>query len=799
MKRIITIVALLIIGCNAAISDEPSAPTSNLSWIFNGGGRDDSSSRNSQLATRNSTDVSLMSVGQGNVLRETKLTRFVPIGTDCTITLPVSSKNAFEAQAYPFFAFRYKYKSAHRQAGLFFTTDTLTSLSDKSYSPIAVEPDNTWRNCVVDMRTYSHKQWTGKITGARFDPTNPSTPGDVLQLSRMGFFPTKEAAEAFLSAAVDAPDYSEDSVFRAPLQKVFVPGGCLSDGYNKAEYMLPEAGSFTIPETKYSEELVVVFTPKDGGKPEVVPVCQTNSRGFTWFVARKPGKYTIERREYKFTDVVDDDPFEDIDIFKCVRFVLARGLMMPPNSDKPTEFDPDGDVSKEQWSQICNTLKEHGIELNSSNVPDSRLVAAERITLTIEGFFGTRSNTSYTNEGITRDRIKIGAWVNLTDAVFDKDFVKTYSEGGFNWMIAHSVGGSDAKTRRLLDDCDKYGVELILGDGAYTNPAWQTAEYFDRPCFAGTYVTDEPGTDDYDRLAAICNKYVEQTGKVPYINLLPMYANAAQLKYGAGAAAIEYYDSDPDLFKKYCDSFCEKFNVNYICTDIYPLNWRNGKRVTYSEYIESINIIARSAREHNKEFWCCLQTFAWTQSKRTPTEAEFRWQAYSLLSFGCKGLLCWTYVGYKPEFPSLLTIDGKRTNAWYDAATVFKEIKLISDAYVQYKNLGAFTFAASDSTPYLKMSQPLKDFKGLKDIYSFNSPLLVGCFEKKDGYAFTVVNMTELEYVQRTEVDFKLPDGYRAVSWQRGVRTELTPDKDGEYHLILASGEGVFVEVVKEN
>lgn len=785
MKRIITIVALLIIGCNAAFSDEPTAPPQpQLSWIFNGG-----------------DDVSAMSVGQGNVLRETKLTRFVPIGTDCTITLPVSSKNAFDAQAFPFFAFRYKYKSAHRQAGLFFTTDTLTSLSDKSYSPIAVEPDNTWRNCVVDMRTYSHKQWAGKITGARFDPTNPSTPGDVLQLSRMGFFPTKEAAEAFLNAAVDAPDYSEDSVFRAPLQKVFVPGGCLSDGYNKAEYMLPDAGTFTIPETKYPEELVVVFTPKDGGKPVVLPVCQTNSRGFTWFVARKPGKYTIERRECNLIDLEDVDPLKwDIDIFKCVRFVLARGIMTPPNPDEPMKFDPLGKISKEQWIQICNTLKEYGIELDSSDVPYNRLFAAERTTLSIERFFGTLYKTLFSNDFITRNRIKIGAWVNLTDAVFDKDFILRYRQCGFDWMIAHSVGGSDEKTRRLLDYCDLFSVELILGDGAYTNPAWQTAEYFDRPCFAGTYVTDEPGTDDFDRLAAICNKYVEQTGKVPYINLLPMYANAAQLKYGAGAAAIEYYDSDPDLFKKYCDSFCEKFNVNYICTDIYPLNWLGGRRVTYWEYIESINIIARSAREHNKEFWCCLQTFAWIPSKRTPTEAEFRWQAYSLLSFGCKGLLCWTYVGYKPEFPSLLTIDGKRTNAWYDAATVFKEIKQISDAYVQYKNLGAFTVNPIPlDNPYLKMSNPVTDFKGLKEIKgNYYVPLLVGCFEKEDGYAFTVVNMTDLEYVQRAYVDFKLPDGYRAVSWQRGVRTELTPDKDGEYHLILASGEGVFVEVVKE-
>ena len=131
---------------------------------------------------------------------------------------------------------------------------------------------------------------------------------------------------------------------------------------------------------------------------------------------------------------------------------------------------------------------------------------------------------------------------------------------------------------------------------------------------------------------------------------------------------------------------------------------------------------------------------------------------------------------------------------------MFKEIKQISDAYVQYKNLGAFTVNPIPlDNPYLKMSNPVTDFKGLKEIKgNYYVPLLVGCFEKEDGYAFTVVNMTDLEYVQRAYVDFKLPDGYRAVSWQRGVRTELTPDKNGEYHLILASGEGVFVEVVKE-
>jgi hypothetical protein len=323
-----------------------------------------------------------------------------------------------------------------------------------------------------------------------------------------------------------------------------------------------------------------------------------------------------------------------------------------------------------------------------------------------------------------------------------------------------------------------------------------TAEYFDHPSFAGTYVTDEPGTDEYDKLAEICNTYYKETdGKLPYINLLPMYANAAQLKYGASADAIKYYDSDPDLYKKYCDAFCRKFDPRYICADIYPLDWAKGKRATYQGYCESINLIAASARAHDKDFWCCIQTFAWVPSKRTPTESEFRWQSYCMLSFGCKGLLCWTYAGTEPSCPSLITVDGQRTNAWYDAATVFKEIRRVSDAFVRYKNIGAFAHKCTADTPYLKFSNPVRVFPMIQQIQC-DDPLLVGCFTKKDapGAAFTIVNMSELEAVKTAHVKLKIT-GSKVVAWSRGQRTGLIPGSDGFYHLTLTSGEGVFVEV----
>ncbi len=738
-------------------------------WVFNNG-----------------PDAKLISLGQGQLYYEVGLTKLIPTGTDLTLSVPMGADDAFPADERPFFAVRYKYKTTITQAGLFFTTDTLTVLSDKSYSSFSVVGDNTWRTAIVDMRKFDHQNWTGTITSFRFDPTNPSDTDSIYQVSRLGFFPSEAEAQRFLDAAVDAPDYSEPTYFIAPLERVLVPGGCLSDGFDQADFMLR---STTIDNP--SETTVVRFSPKDAaGDESVVPVCQTNRRGFTHFVAKKPGKYRL---------VNEDVPLDDIASLaaktqSAIQFVVARRLLdamrrpeVPPTR---SAFGPRLErCGRSRWASTTSNLK-------TAAKPATRAEAAVVLKTAIQTALGTAIESPYTNEYLTRDRIRIGAWVSPRQEAVGKDFIETYSSGGFDWIIAHGALAGSEHREMLLRDCDRYGVELILGDGAYKNPAVATAEYFDHPCFAGTYVTDEPGTDQYDKLAEICNTYYKETGgKLPYINLLPMYANAAQLKYGASAAAIEYYDSDPDLFKKYCDAFCEKFDPPYICTDIYPLNWVNGKRATYKDYCESINIIAASAREHDKDFWCCIQTFAWVPSKRTPTEAEFRWQSYCMLSFGCKGLLCWTYAGYEPEFPSLITVDGKRTNAWYDAATVFKEIRKVSDAFVRYKNIGALAHNCTDDTPYLKFSNPVRTFPTIQQIQC-DDPLLVGCFAKEDGpaTALTIVNMSELEAIKTAHVKLKIA-GSTVVAWPRGQRSVLSPDADGFYHLTLPSGEGVFVEV----
>ena len=653
-------------------------------------------------------DAETATVSQGECEYELGLFRIHPTGTDLTLTLPMKREDAFPAEKFPFFALRYRAETRQQAGGIFFTTDTLTSLSDESYSQFPISGDGAWHHMVVDMRSFQHGQWKGTVTSFRVDPTNPSDLKTQVEISRLGFFPSASEAEKFLSEADDTPDYSRDVLLRGENYKCRIPGGKLSDGWDRGRYSLKDGGA------RPSGRVTVC---RDG-KP--VP-CHVNSRGFVFYEAEKPGVYTVE----PLPDNAQAVPLseETKKIFACI-----------PSSQYPSEY-------------------------------------------------------------FTRERIRIGGDGLFRTATWNPKAVEDFAECGFDLLLAD---GADSGIHRakLLDACDRLGVEVYVNDGGWNQPEKAGMEYFDHPSFTGHVLTDEPGADAFAKWGDACRKYSAATGKMPFINLLPMYANAAQLKFGASAAAIEYYDSDPQLYRKYCEKYCDLVPTPYICTDIYPLNWsKDGKRYTYRDYVQSIHVVASVARERNREFWCYIQTFGWTPSKRTPNASEFRWQCYSMLSFGCRAILCWVYGTYNPQFPSLVTMEGERTPAWYDAKTVFQEIRKLSDVYCVYRNVGAFTHAGAGELPaYLKMTDEYKGFSEIRDV-SCPDPLLFGCFEKKggrDGKAFTVVNMSELSLAKSTIVKVKL-EAREVTCYRRGVAEIIRAESDGHYHIPLPSGEGVFV------
>ena len=123
-----------------------------------------------------------------------------------------------------------------------------------------------------------------------------------------------------------------------------------------------------------------------------------------------------------------------------------------------------------------------------------------------------------------------------------------------------------------------------------------------------------------------------------------------------------------------------------------------------------------------------------------------------------------------------------------------RELRAISDEFIRYRNLCAFSYAKGKIPPYLEFPNQYEDFKAIEKIDS-DSPLLFGCFERKDDAtkrAFTIVNMEEFEGESGATARVKLA-AEKVVVWERGVPRVLPSDEDGFRTFHLSSGEGVFV------
>ena len=423
-----------------------------------------------------------------------------------------------------------------------------------------------------------------------------------------------------------------------------------------------------------------------------------------------------------------------------------------------------------------------------------------------------------------KDRIRFGCCSPVVVPKIDlplEEQVRLVADGGIDFALVGWYDGfmSFDKEQRIefFRLFDKHGVECLFYDedtmfpfqGDKLNMMFDAeklanADYYkDLPAFGGNMFLDEPGNVHFDEIGRTVREYMELfPGKLTLVNLLPMYANEKQLSGGQFSDVIDYYETQDISFQKYLDEFVEKVPTDYICVDIYPCHTDGKSKTTYKDYIRSIEIVADTCRREGREFWCCIQACGWGTSVRVPDEADFRWQVYTMLSYGVKTLIDYLYgsrclgenVDPLLRLSTPIAGNGKKNPMWFHHRRVAGEVRTISDVYVQYRNLGAFSVNCTGETPYLRMANPYKGFDVLSDIQC-DKPLLVGCFEKKNGKgsAFTLVNMTDLAKPDYAEVKVKIAGS--ATSYYGGLAKAEIADEAGYHTFTLGEGDGVFVTV----
>ncbi len=254
--------------------------------------------------------------------------------------------------------------------------------------------------------------------------------------------------------------------------------------------------------------------------------------------------------------------------------------------------------------------------------------------------------------------------------------IKDISDCGFNTILYYDEGKPKADSIcKMAEDC---GLDVILGSSKLKSD--KAKAYINslsaRKNITGWYLKDEPLYDalpdlkiEYDNLS----KFSED--RPIYINLIGCHSK----KYTGPCETIgEYLDTIESLFHPQIWSF-----------DYYPVSIDNGKiKVQYNQFFKSLKAFHDKSQQTCRPFWsfCEVVEYKRPEVERPAATVPFlRFEAFSALAFGAKGIVYWSYEltkSKKGQFISaLIDSTGMKTPAWYNARQVNREISAFSDIF----------------------------------------------------------------------------------------------------------------------
>ncbi len=203
------------------------------------------------------------------------------------------------------------------------------------------------------------------------------------------------------------------------------------------------------------------------------------------------------------------------------------------------------------------------------------------------------------------------------------------------FTVALVAGPTAEENRRRLEWCADVGLRAIVGDARITRDlpkqdGWRdvvravVADYAGSESLWGYLLTDEPSAAAFDELGQLTEAFREMDPThIAYTNLFPLYADANQL------GTVSYAE--------HVRRFLDVVRPTWLSYDFYPLLDDGSVRPGWFENLA----IAREAAG-DTPFCLWLQTCA-LANWRIPTADEIRWQVYTALAYGAKGIGAFTY------------------------------------------------------------------------------------------------------------------------------------------------------------
>jgi hypothetical protein len=259
-----------------------------------------------------------------------------------------------------------------------------------------------------------------------------------------------------------------------------------------------------------------------------------------------------------------------------------------------------------------------------------------------------------------------------------------------------------------LDVAEKNKLKVIFGDSLIGWPSLRdpaTLKKLDalieilkkKPALEAYHITDEPTANDFSKYAEIVS-YLRKKDptRLTYINLFPLYATEEQLgvvassvdrgriKYPGHLHSISSKNKATVAYLDHLRQFVDVVNPDIISYDHYHL-YEKGEG---KEYFLNLELISQVSKEKKIPFMNVIQSGRFFKYWRLPTAKEIRFQVYTTLAYGGKGISYFTYWGSEKE--EGLYRNGRKTQLAKDVTVINSEIRKLSPSLLALNSQGVY-------------------------------------------------------------------------------------------------------------
>jgi hypothetical protein len=389
---------------------------------------------------------------------------------------------------------------------------------------------------------------------------------------------------------------------------------------------------------------------------------------------------------------------------------------------------------------------------------------AKKLLITVYCSLITLSTLADSTNRFVQTNFVIGLWNAPERGDLDKAY-KQIAEANFNLV----VGTAATNAAGQLKLCEKYNLQALISGGVEQSVP-------ESPAFMGFMLADEPAASAFPEMARLAEQVrTKHPGKLPYVNLFPNYAPT--------------YTFGGPTYDDYLAGFIKTVKAEVLSMDHYPVMRPHAdSRPSYRSGLESCRKQSLAA---NIPFWNYFAAMPFADHL-DPTEAQLRWQIFTSIGYGAKGVLYFCYWTPRDTIFSkggaVVTAEGLPTRHYDEARRINAEVKNWGPTLMKLKSTGAYLVTTTNAAA-VPASSGLTNLAGIGG--DPTGTYLIGTFETTDNNRAVVIVNDSYSYTGWLTVNFDIDSKQVSeVSKMTGQLAPVIDDSPDIKGLQLSFGAG---------